>query len=246
MPSFLRAAKSRSAGEVAMGYREVAMVEAREVLRLWLSGMGKRRIAGWLGLDVKTVRGYVRAGIARGVRRERGAASLSDEVVAGVMADRRGRLQRPHGESWARCAAQRDFIASHVNNHVRLTKVRKLLLRRGVTIPYPTLRRFAVAELGVGRTAPTIPVVDGEPGQECQLDTGWVAQLEPGEAGTRRRVKAWIFTAVVSRHRFVWPIERETTASAIEACEAAWEFFDGIFSEISQGPVSDNRPTTSR
>jgi tetratricopeptide (TPR) repeat protein len=41
--------------------------------------------------------------------------------------------------------------------------------------------------------------------------------------------QAWIFTAVVSRHRFVWPVLRETTASAIEACEAAWEFFGGIF-----------------
>jgi hypothetical protein len=119
--------------------------------------------------------------------------------------------------------------ARHLENSVRLTKVRKLLLRRGVKIPYPTLRRFAVAELGFGRTAATIPIVDGEPGQECQLDTGWVVRLAADEAGTRRRVKAWIFTAVVSRHRFVWPIERETTASAIEACEAAWEFFGGIF-----------------
>ena len=215
-----------------MGYREVTMVEAKEVLRLWLSGMGKRRIAGWLGLDVKTVRGYVRAGIEQGMSRERGEASLSEEVVAGVMASRRGRPQRPHGESWARCQAERGFIARHLDQHVRLTKVRKLLIRRGVKIPYPTLHRFAVAELSFGRNAPTIPVVDGEPGQECQLDTGWVLQLTPDETGKRRRVKAWIFTAVVSRHRFVWPIEHETTASAIEACEVAWEFFDGIFHVI--------------
>jgi hypothetical protein len=59
--------------------------------------MGKRRIAGWLGLDVKTVRGYVRAGIEHGVRRERGEASLTEEVVAGVIASRRGQLQRPRG-----------------------------------------------------------------------------------------------------------------------------------------------------
>ena len=32
-----------------------------------------------------------------------------------------------------------------------------------------------------------------------------------------------------SRHRFVYPTFEETTARAIEACEAAWDFFGGIF-----------------
>ncbi|MCI0669631.1 MAG: hypothetical protein L0Y64_04135, partial [Myxococcaceae bacterium] len=47
--------------------------------------------------------------------------------------------------------------------------------------------------------------------------------------GKRRRFRAWIFTAVRSRYRFVWPVFEETTKSAIEACEAAWEFFGGVF-----------------
>jgi hypothetical protein len=34
---------------------------------------------------------------------------------------------------------------------------------------------------------------------------------------------------VRSRHRFVYPTFEETTARAIEACEAAWEFFGGAF-----------------
>ena len=42
-------------------------------------------------------------------------------------------------------------------------------------------------------------------------------------------MRAWIFTAVRSRHRFVYPCFRETTAGAIDACEAAWAFFGGIF-----------------
>jgi hypothetical protein len=48
--------------------------------------------------------------------------------------------------------------------------------------------------------------------------------------------RAWIFTAMRSRHRFVYPVFRETTASAIEACEAAWAFFGGVF----RGPIPDN------
>ena len=47
--------------------------------------------------------------------------------------------------------------------NTQLTKIRKLLGRRGVAVPYATLHRFAVAELGFGRGAATVAIVDGEP-----------------------------------------------------------------------------------
>jgi transposase len=212
-----------------MAYREVTMVEVKEVLRLWLGEMGKRRIAAQLGLDPKTVRGYIEAARTLGLERPAGEAGLTDELVGQVVAARQGKAHRPHGDTWSRCGEHREFIERHLRARVRLSKIRKLLRRQGVQIPYATLRRWAVVTLGFGRTAPTLPVVDGKPGEECQLDTGWVLTLEADAGGKRRRLRAWIFTAVVSRHRFVYPIERETTASAIAACEAAWEFFGGIF-----------------
>ena len=92
--------------------------------------------------------------------------------------------------------------------------------------------------INVGRSsveaqpAATIPVIDCAAGQECQLDTGWVLRLAPDARGRKRRVKAWIFTAVRSRHRFVYPIERETTESGIEAWEAAWRYFTGVFAVL--------------
>ena len=72
-------------------------------------------------------------------------------------------------------------------------------------------------------------MLDGEPGQELQLDTGWVGRLTLPERKWRR-FRAWIFTAVRSRHPFVYPTLEETAARAIEACEAAWEFFGGVLS----------------
>jgi hypothetical protein len=42
-------------------------------------------------------------------------------------------------------------------------------------------------------------------------------------------LKAWIFTPVLSRYRFVYAVFQETTATAIEACEAAWSFYGGVF-----------------
>jgi hypothetical protein len=53
--------------------------------------------------------------------------------------------------------------------------------------------------------------------------------LLPDLFGKRRRLRAWIFTSVRTRHRFVSPCFEETTKSALDACEAAWEFFGGVF-----------------
>jgi hypothetical protein len=48
-------------------------------------------------------------------------------------------------------------------------------------------------------------------------------------AGKRRPVHALIFTAVYSRHMFVWLSFQQTLETVIAGCEAAWVFFGGVF-----------------
>jgi transposase len=209
-------------------YREVTMNEIKEVLRLWLGGTPKKRIAAQLSLDPKTVRRYVAVAETSGLAVAQGPDALTEERLTEVLLALHPMRGRPHGESWATCAAQHALLETLLAKGLRLTKVRRLLKRRRIDVPYPTLHRYAVEHLQFGRTAPTVLVADGEPGHEVQLDTGWVGRLSLPQ-GKTRRFKAWIFTAVVSRHRFVYPIARETTVEAIAACEAAWAFFGGIF-----------------
>ena len=216
-----------------MPFREVTMFEVKEVLRLWFAGVAKKQIAARVGLDPKTVRRYVKAASAAGID---GEATLTDERLVVLMGTLHASPGRAHGEAWGLCQSQRAFIEPLLKQRVRLSKVRRLLQRRGVRVPYPTLHRYAVAELGFGRTAATIAVADCGPGEEIQLDTGWMTLLEPEETGRRRRIRAWIFTPVLSRYRFVHPVFAETTASAIEACEAAWAFYGGVFKTV----VPDN------
>jgi transposase len=215
-----------------MAFREVTMLEVKEILRLWLKGIPKKQIALQLGLDIKTVRRYLAAARARGVEQAHGPAALDDALVAAVIEATQPGTGRPRGDGWAICEAHREVIAGHLDRRVRLTKVGRLLKRSGVDVSYDTLRRFAVAELGFGNAAPTVPVADCDPGKEVQVDTGWMTFLEPNVLGERRKFRAWIFTAVRSRHRFVYPVFDETTATGIEACEAAWEFFGGVFESI--------------
>ncbi len=65
-----------------MAYREVTMLEVKEVLRLWLDGVPKTRIAAQLRIDRKTVRRHVAAAVARGLAPGAGQAPLEDDALA--------------------------------------------------------------------------------------------------------------------------------------------------------------------
>jgi len=144
-----------------MAFREVTVLEVREVLRLTRDGLAKKRIARLLGLDIKTVRRYLELSKASGV-----AAEDLDAAVCAVVEGLGTSRGRPRGEAWEVCRRHRDFIASSLSHRVRLTKIRRLLRRREAHVTYATLHRFAVEELGFGRRAPTIPVADCGPGEE--------------------------------------------------------------------------------
>jgi transposase len=222
-----------------MAFREVTMIEIKEVLRQWLAGVATKRIAARVGLDPKTVRRYLHAAEAYGLSPGSAEGALTEEALTAVVAKLAGAPEREHGEAWRQCAFYRAFIEEKLGERVRLSKVRRLMLRQGIDVPYSTLHRFAAVELGFGRPTVTMPVADGNPGEEVQVDTGWMTMLEPDETGRRRKFRAWIFTPVVSRYRFVWPCFAETTESAIEACERAWEFYGGVFRVL----VPDNTKT---
>lgn len=213
-----------------MAFREVTVLEIKEVLRRWLRGEAKSEIARQCGAARGTVRSYIKAAEADGLCVGQDESVLDDECLARLAARLHPATGRPHGEAWGCCERHREDISRWLKRDVRLTKIRKLLRRhRGVQVSYGTLRRFAIERLGHREGRSTIPVSDGEPGKEVQLDTGWVGWLKPDLLGRRRRFRAWIFTPVVSRYRFVYVVFRETTQTAIEACEAAWRFYGGVF-----------------
>lgn len=51
---------------------------------------------------------------------------------------------------------------------------------------------------------------------------------DPG-SGRRWVIHALIFTAVCSRHLFVWLTFSQTLVAVVEGCEAVWRFFGGVF-----------------
>lgn len=214
-----------------MAFREVSVVEVKEVLRLWLQGRGMRAVARLAGVDRKTVRRYLDAAQAAGCDPAGGVEQLCDELVGAVIAGARPVRAAGHGSAWELLERHREFLRERLDEELTLTKISDLLTRRtGVVVPYPTLHRYAATELGFGRRRVTVRVADGEPGKEVQADFGRMGLIPDGE---RQRVcLGLIVTACYSRHSFVWLTFQQTLSSVIEGLEAAWAFFGGVFAVL--------------
>lgn len=215
-----------------MTFREVPVHEIREVLRLWLRAESLRSIERLALVDRKTVRRYVDSAVNAGLVREGGEDQLTDTLIGTVCEEVRPHRPDGHGASWAVLVSKHDQLKTWlVDDGLSAVKAGELLARQGVVVADRTLQRYAAEVLGVGRSArgTTVRVADGEPGAECQVDFGRMG-LIPDPSSDRKRVcQALIFTAVFSRHCFVWLSFTQTTQAVIAGCEAAWRFFGGVF-----------------
>jgi hypothetical protein len=211
-----------------MAYREVAVFEVREVLRLWLALLAFRRIAEMVRCDRKTVTKIVRIAEGHGLVQTDSPDRLTDDFVGGVMAELAPKVPDRHGEAWNVLVGHREKLEGWRNDDVPAKKMVELLKRDGVVVPERTLNRYLAAEFGSPERS-TVPVVDGEPGVELQVDFGELGRMFDEETGKKRRVWALVFTAGVSRHTFVWLSFNQNLATVIDGCEAAWQFFGGVF-----------------
>lgn len=208
-----------------MSYREVHVIEVKEVVRLWSLGESQRRIAGLTRLDRKTVRRYVKAAQESGLRP---GEPVSEALVGEVLGRVRAQGPGVRSSSWSVCSAHRELLAGWLEESIPLSKVQELLRRHsGLLVPYRTLHRYAARELGLGGRRTTVRLAEGRAGEELQMDFGAVGFVSEG--GRRRRVWALVLTAAVSRHLFVWLTYRQSVADVVAGCEAAWRFFGGVF-----------------
>ncbi|MCL6554090.1 MAG: IS21 family transposase [Firmicutes bacterium] len=220
-----------------MAYRELGMVELREIVRRWLDGEGIRAIARATGMDRKTIAEYLRAAVAAGV--QRGGSPPTDEQLAAISAARRpGRRPntlapspeldavRPHE------AAIRQWLA----DGLRLTKIYRRLRAQGVAVSYSSLYRFARAACDFGTPAMTVRVADPPPGEAAEIDFGRLGLWRDPATGRRRTVYGLLVTLCFSRYAFLWVALRQDLSTVLDGLEAAWVFFGGVVRRL----VEDN------
>lgn len=213
-----------------MAFRELTMIEVREMLRRWQAGQGIRAIARDTGFDRKTVRRYIASATSLGVT---ATDELTDDVVHGVADAVQARGAVDPSEQREELAKRREEIRGWLfKDELRLTKVHRRLEKKSVHVSYATLRRFVIDEFGWGQPPVTVRLPDPPAGQEAQLDFGEMGRIYDPETGRERRLHALIVTLSHSRHQFVWPTFFQTTQAVIEGLEAAWEFFGGVVQRV--------------
>jgi transposase len=218
-----------------MSFRELTMIDVKEVLRRWSAGQGDRRIGREAGVNRKTVARYTEA--ARKLGLECGH-EVTDEEVHQVAQCVQSRPVLLPSEGWNDVAQHRARIEGWLagdaeTRPLRLTKVHTLLVRdHGLLASYDTLWRYAQQELGWHKKPSTVRLDDPPPGQEAQVDFGKMGLLRDAETDRRRVLWALIVTLSFSRYQFVWPTFRQTTEAVCEGLDRAWMFFGAMPSTI--------------
>lgn len=217
-----------------MAYRELFVVEIREVLRLWQKGYGYRRIATLASVDRKTARRYVEAAAALGLERDPLAPEVTDEVIGEIVAALRPGPSSAPGAMRQRCRDHRALIEDWLDDGCKAPKVVRLLARHsGVVVPLRTMQRFIAEELDRSPSrASTVRIADPPPGQVLEVDFAELGWFDDVVSGRRRKMHALICTAARSRHTFVWPCLSQTQDDVFEGLEAAWAFFGGVFAVV--------------
>jgi transposase len=219
-------------------YRELTMIEVREVLRRFGAGHSKRRIGRDTGMGRNTVDRYLAAAEERGF--ETGGGEPSAELVAAVMHAVQDRPAPVPSEQRVALHAHRAQIETWLHDgELKLSKVHVLLQRQGTETSYATLRRYVMDEFGFGLRTPTVRVDDPAPGQEAQIDYGMMGLMRDPETGRTRKLWALVVTLSHSRHEFVYPTFSQDLSQVCAGLDAAWKFFGGMPARI----VPDNMKT---
>jgi transposase len=219
-----------------VAFRELTVIEIREILRRWQNGDGYRTVAAEVGADRKTVRRYVEAACRHGLSRDPDSRTLDDALLAHVIADVLPGAPRVVGENRQLCRRHAALIEDWLKAGCKAPKIGRLLARHtGVVVPPRTLQRFIEEDLSeAAKRSATVRVVDPPPGQILEVDFMRVGRFTL--EGTERTVHALVCIAAFSRHTFVWPCLTMTRTDVIEGLEAAWDFFGGVFPAV----VTDN------
>ncbi len=210
------------------------MVDVVEILVHWYAGRSKKEVAASLGVDRATVSKYVAPAEAAGM--VPGGPAVSDEQwrvrVRGwfpALVDTR--LRQP---SWSEISRHHEAIKRLVGVVPMSVIHQRLVDEHGLEASVASVRRYMRAHFAeeVRRGAVVVwrPAVD--PGDEAQVDYGYMGTWLDPATGRRRRVWAFSMVMSYSRHLFVYPVVCMDQQAWVDAHVAAFDFFAGCARRI--------------
>lgn len=209
-----------------MAYREVRLMDTREVIRRWLSGEAIRAIARATGLDRKTIRRLLAAVQQSGL--QPGDLFPDDTQLAAIIGQFRRPVRSTPRQTEQTLRGRQPQIQTWLKEGLLLTKVHELLCREGFLVTYSSLYRFARKWCDFGSssllTVRRAPVLAGE---MAEVDFGRLGLLHDLANNGPRVLHAFIMILGYSRLSCVIPTFRQDLPSVIDCFEEAFRFFEG-------------------
>ena len=212
-----------------MSRRSLTVRDVTEILVHWQAGRSFKQIVRSLGVSRNTVRKYVE--LARSLGFQQGDADLSASEWATVLKAKAPDLFDPVSRSGvsAELARYHDAIVAGLETNRASTVWQRLHDEQGMRVSLRSFRRYLHRYLPeqATRTQPTVLRDDPPPGQEAQVDYGYLG-LWPDPQSERRR-KLWAFVMILShsRHMFVYVDHTTNQEAWIRAHVEAFAFFGG-------------------
>ena len=226
-----------------MAYRDYGMWEILDVLRRVGRGEGYREAARQTGRSRNTVRRYVKLAVKLGW--QRGVDKPTEELAVCVLAQLQPGPQMVSRPAHEVLSQHHEEIKGWIEGApgerrgLTLTKIHRLLTRRGVKVSYGTLYRFAKAECNFGKRPATVRMAPTAAGDVAEVDFGKMGLVPYPATGKKRVLHALIVTLVHSRHQYVYLTHSQGLASVIPGLEQAWEYFGGVPARV----IVDNMKT---
>ncbi|WP_240436993.1 hypothetical protein [Streptomyces sporangiiformans] len=219
------------------------MVDITEIYVHWYAGRSKSSLAASLGVDRKTVRKYLAPAEASGIApggppmSEADWARLIEGWFPGLI-DKRLRQV-----TWQEIDKHRDYIKELLGTVTVSTIHQRLRDEHKLKVSISSFRRWVHATLPdeVSRSQVTVLRDEIEPGEEAQIDYGFLGQWINPRTGKRHRVWAFVMVLPCSRHMFVRPVLHLDQHAWTEAHVAAFRYFDGYVGDHSSA-ISCFRP----
>jgi len=213
-----------------MARRTFVVVDVTEILIHWYAGRSVSEVATSLGVDRKTIRKYLAPAVAAGLCPGGAPMAASDwaELVGGWfphLADTRLRQV-----TWPQIGRHHDDIKQLLAAGVTQATIHQRLRdEHGLVASVASLRRYVAAMLPEDLRRAQVVVLreDVPPGEEAQIDYGYLGTWVDPMGGRRRRVWAFVMVLCCSRHLFVRPVLRMDQHAWTQAHIAAFEFFGG-------------------
>lgn len=206
------------------------MRDITEILVHWQAGRSLSDISQSLGVDRKTVRKYV--SIATSLGFGAGQVNFSSQEWSRILADHSREVSDLTGRSdiFAEIARFHDAILDGLKTNHGSTVYQRLRDEKGMKASLRSFYRYLDEFVPdrPGRPQPTVLRDDPPPGEEAQIDFGYLGTWINPSSGRRQRLWAFVMVLSFSRHMFVYVVTKMDQKAWIEAHVAGFTFLGGV------------------